>query len=83
MHPLLNLDLIFDVSERAAASELEFVLGQSVLAGTFPPGIYSLTLSFTNASAESELIIRSKGAVDSGGSQEVRLVRIVSANINR
>jgi hypothetical protein len=78
-----EIDLIFDVSDQTAASELEFVLGESVLTGTFPKGVYSLTLTFTNASAESELIIRSKGAVDSGASQEVKLVRIVSANINR
>jgi len=78
-----EIDLIFDVSEQAAAGELEFVLGESVLAGTFPQGIYSLTLSFTNSSAESELIIRSKAAGDSGSTEEVRLVRIVSANINR
>lgn len=78
-----EVDLIFDVSEQAAGSELEFVLGESVLVGAFPQGIYSLTLSFTNASAEPEMIIRSKGAVDSGSGEEVKLVRIVSANINR
>ena len=78
-----EIDLIFDVSEQAAASELEFVLGDAVLTGTFPKGVYSLTLTFTNASAESELIIRSKGSIDPASTDEVKLVRIVSANINR
>jgi len=78
-----EIDLIFDVSEQAAASELEFVLGESVLTGTFPKGVYSLTLTFTNAAAESELIIRSKGSIDPESTDEVKLVRIVSANINR
>ena len=78
-----EVDLIFDVSEQAASGEIEFVLGESILTGKIPMGIYSLTLSFTNTAAESELIIRSKGSVDPGSTEEVKLVRIVSANINR
>jgi len=78
-----EVDLIFDVSEQVASGEIEFVLGESILTGKFPMGIYSLTLEFTNSSAESELIIRSKGSVDPGSTEEVKLVRIVSANINR
>jgi hypothetical protein len=78
-----EIDLIFEVTNEAASSELEFVLGESILAGAFPNGIYSLNLSFTNASAESDLIVRSKSQAGSVSGDEVKLLRIVSANINR
>jgi len=78
-----EIDLILDVSAESASGEIEFVLGESVLTGKFPEGIYSLTLSFKNASAQSELIVRSQGAVSSGSGDEIKLVRLVSANINR
>jgi hypothetical protein len=78
-----EVDLIFEVSEQASAGELDFVLGESTLRGTFPQGIYSLTLSFTNASAESEMIIQSNALLDYSTSEEIKSVRIVSANINR
>jgi phosphoglycerol transferase len=80
--PSGEIDLIIDVSEGASTSEIEFVLGESVLAGTFPKGIYSLTLSFTNVRSESEMIVRTKQSANTTGSEEVRFVRIVSANVN-
>jgi phosphoglycerol transferase len=80
--PSGDIDLIIDVSEEASSSEIEFVLGESVLAGTFPKGIYSLTLSFANVGSESELIVRAKQGGNSAGAKEVRFVRIVSANVN-
>jgi phosphoglycerol transferase len=80
--PSGEIDLIIDVSEEASTSEIEFVLGESVLAGTFPKGIYSLTLSFTNVGSESELLVRTKQSANTTGSEEVRFVRIVSANVN-
>jgi phosphoglycerol transferase len=80
--PSGEIDLIIDVSEEASTSEIEFVLGESVLAGTFPKGIYSLTLSFTNVRSESELLVRTKQSANTTGSEEVRFVRIVSANVN-
>jgi hypothetical protein len=80
--PSGEIDLIIDVSEEASTSEIEFVLGESVLAGTFPKGIYALTLSFTNVGSESELIVRTKQGGNPAGAEEVRFVRIVSANVN-
>jgi hypothetical protein len=80
--PSGEIDLIIDISEEASTSEIEFVLGESVLAGTFPKGIYALTLSFTNVGSESELIVRTKQGGNPAGAEEVRFVRIVSANVN-
>jgi hypothetical protein len=78
-----ELDLMIDVSERVADTELELVLGDSILTGTFPKGIYSVTLSFTNSSPASELIIRSKTPQEDTADEDSRFVRIVSAIVNR
>lgn len=79
--PSGEVDLIIDVSAEASTSEIEFVLGESVLAGTFPKGIRSLTLSFANVRSESELVVRTKQGGNTTGPDEIRFVRIVSANV--
>jgi phosphoglycerol transferase len=78
-----EIDLIIDVSEEAATGELDLILGESSLTGTFPKGIYSITLKFSNSAPESDLIIRSKNSIESDESGESKFVRIVSVNINR
>jgi phosphoglycerol transferase len=78
-----EIDLIIDVSEEAATGELDMVLGESSLTGTFPKGIYSITLKFSNSAPESDLIIRSKNSIESDESGESKFVRVVSVNINR
>jgi hypothetical protein len=78
-----EIDLIIDVSETASQGELEFVLGDSSLRGTLPAGVYSLTLSFENTTPSQELVIRAPVGGSGSQSLETKLVRIVSAIINR
>jgi phosphoglycerol transferase len=78
-----EIDLIIDVSETASQGELEFVLGDSSLRGTLPAGVYSLTLSFENTTPSQELVIRVPVGGSGSQSPETKLVRIVSAIINR
>lgn len=78
-----EIDLIIDVSEAVAEGELEFVLGDSSLKGPLPKGVYSLTLGFTNVAPSKELVIKIAGGGSGAQSPESKLVRVVSAIVNR
>jgi phosphoglycerol transferase len=58
--PNATIDLILELSEEAAAAEVEFAFGDSTLAGTLPAGLSSLTIEFGNALSAKTLTIRSK-----------------------
>jgi hypothetical protein len=78
------VDLILDVSEPTAGQELNFVLGDSVLVGTLPSGIYALTLAFSNSSEENFLEIKTSGQASIGNNQaEQRFIRVLSINTKR
>jgi len=78
-----EIDLIIDVSEAVAEGELEFVLGDSSLKGPLPKGVYSLTLGFTNVAPSKEFVIKIAGGGSGAQSPESKLVRVVSAIVNR
>ena len=78
-----EIDLIIDVSEAVSQGELEFVLGGSSLKGPLPKGVYSLTLAFTNDSPSQELVIKIAGGGSGAQAPESKLVRLVSAIVNR
>lgn len=73
-----RIDVIFEVTEIASSSELEFTLGDSRLSGTLPPGIISLTLDFKNSSPSNTLQIRSATNEPSKGSKSEKFIRVVS-----
>jgi hypothetical protein len=77
-----EIDLILDVSEEASLGELEFAVGDSVLVGTLPKGIYSFTMKFENTSSQSSMTVRSQTLTPVDGQTETRLVKIVSAIVN-
>jgi hypothetical protein len=77
-----EIDLILDVSEEASLGELEFAVGDSVLVGTLPKGLYSFTMKFENTSSQSSMTVRSQTLAPSDGQTETRLVKIVSAIVN-
>jgi uncharacterized membrane protein YozB (DUF420 family) len=82
--PRVSLDVVLEVSELAAAGELEFVVGDSAVKGTLPSGIFTLSLSFTNSTSSESLIVRSLASSESGISGSDKLVRIISVNkVNR
>jgi phosphoglycerol transferase len=72
-----KVDLILEVSEKASQGELEFSLGDQVLKGTLPEGVYSLSLNLTSRIGN-VLSIGASGeaAIRSFGSD--RLVRVIS-----
>jgi uncharacterized membrane protein YozB (DUF420 family) len=82
--PRVSLDLVLEVSELAAAGELEFVVGDSAVKGTLPAGIFTLSLSFTNSTSSESMTVRSLASSESGISGSDKLVRIISVNkVNR
>jgi hypothetical protein len=77
------VDLILDVSEVASQGNIEFVIGDVVLAGQLPPGTFALSLNFPTQSEIGNLIIRA--ALDSEAARSGptdRFIRIVSINVN-
>jgi phosphoglycerol transferase len=73
-----RIDVIFEVTQIASSSELEFTLGDSRLTGTLPSGIISLTLDFKNSSPSNTLQIRSATNELIEGSKSERFIRVVS-----
>ena len=59
------------------------MLGGSSLKGPLPKGVYSLTLAFTNDSSSQELVIKISGGGSGTQPPESKLVRVVSAIVNR
>jgi hypothetical protein len=75
-----TIDVLLEVSELAAQGEIEFVLGQTVLAGQLPVGIYALALDFPLESVGGELIIRAAAGSPSSSATTEKFVRVVSIN---
>ena len=85
MGPNATIDLILEVSKEASASEVEFILGNSVLTGSLPVGTSSLTLNFTNTGSAGTLTIRSKGEKhpdSSGSSIYFRVISIIEVSVD-
>lgn len=81
--PNAKIDLIVEISNDASVSEVEFTLGDSVLTGSLPTGVSSLSLNFANASSVESLTIKSKNQalVDvSNGSATFRIVSLVGVS---
>jgi len=75
-----KVDLLLEVSELGASGEIEFVLGQTVLKGQLPLGIYALALDFPLESKGGELIIRAAAGSPAATSVDGKFVRVVSIN---
>ena len=76
-----QVDLIFEVSDVEEKSQLEFVLGNTVLTGEFPAGTYALTLSFSGEASGKSLIIRLPAGADSARGEDSKFLRVISANV--
>ena len=81
--PNATVDLIVELSEEAAAAEVEFALGGSTLAGTLPVGLSALTIDFGNTISAKTLTIRSKNQnIIEGQSAIFKIVSVVSVPRN-
>jgi hypothetical protein len=81
--PNATVDLIVELSEEAAAAEIEFALGDSSLAGTLPVGLSAITIDFGNTISAKTLTIRSKNQnIIEGQSVILKLVSLVSVPRN-
>jgi phosphoglycerol transferase len=76
--PNATIDLILELSEEAAAAEVEFTLGDSTLVGTLPVGVSALTIDFANSTSTQTLTIKSKNQSFDEGSKEVATFRVIS-----
>lgn len=76
-----SVDLVFDVGDAVAGTNLEFILGESVGSVTVPNGRFAVSLRFQNQEEAENLIIRSTSADLGNGQAEQRLIRLVSANL--
>ena len=74
------IDILLDVSETAAQGEIEFVLGQTVLTGQLPAGVYALALDFPLESVGGELIVRAGAGSPSDSAMTERFVKVLSIN---
>jgi hypothetical protein len=81
--PNATIDLIVELSEEAAAAEVEFALGDSTLAGTLPVGLSALTIDFGNTISAKTLTIRSKNQnIIEGQAAIFKIVSLVSVPRN-
>jgi hypothetical protein len=76
-----QVDLVIDIGENLAGSDLEFTLGESTGVVTVPAGRFALSLSFQNEAEASELLISSKTAGVANQAGEQRMIRFVLANV--
>jgi hypothetical protein len=76
-----KVDLVFEVGESLAGTEVEFSLGKSAGVVTVPAGTFAVTLTFENEAESSELLITAKTAGVTKQSGEKRMLRFVSANV--
>ena len=76
-----ELDLIFEVSDVEEKSQLEFVLGSTVLSGEFPAGTYALTLSFPGEASVNSLTIRLAAGAEAPRDADSKFLRVISANL--
>ena len=74
------IDILLEVSETAAQGEIEFVLGQTVLTGQLPAGVYALALDFPLESVGGELIVRAGAGSPSSSATTEKFVRVISIN---
>lgn len=56
--PNANVDLIFELSDWAAQSDIELVLGESVISGRLSQGLNSVNIKFSNTNTVETLIVR-------------------------
>jgi hypothetical protein len=76
-----KVDLVIDIGENLAGSDLEFTLGESKGVVTVPAGRFALSLSFQNEAEASELLISAKTAGVANQAGEQRMIRFVLANV--
>jgi hypothetical protein len=74
------IDILLEVSETAAQGEIEFVLGQTVLTGKLPAGVYALALDFPLESVGGELIVRAGAGSPSSSAATEKFVKVLSIN---
>jgi hypothetical protein len=77
-----KVDLVIDIGENLAGSDLEFTLGESSGVVTVPAGRFAMSLSFQNVEEASELLITSKTAGAATQTGEQKMIRLVSVNVD-
>ena len=70
-----SLDLIFEVSDRLAGQEIEFVLGNASIVGSFEAGIAGVFAKFPNSSPTEFLTIRLKSPDNASSFEGKRFIR--------
>jgi phosphoglycerol transferase len=75
-----TVDILLEVSETAAQGEIEFVLGQTVLTGQLPSGVYALALDFPLESVGGKLIVRAGAGSPSSSAMTEKFVKVLSIN---
>jgi phosphoglycerol transferase len=76
-----KVDLVFEVGESLAGTDLEFTLGESTGVVTVPGGTFAVSLTFQNAAEASELLITSKTTGVANQAGEQKMIRPVSVNV--
>jgi phosphoglycerol transferase len=74
-----RVDMIIEISEEAAANEIEFILGDSTVFWSLPAGISSLNLRFENSFPVQELKMRVSGKPETNQDESNRFVRVIWA----
>ncbi|MFM1995364.1 MAG: hypothetical protein RLZZ610_881 [Actinomycetota bacterium] len=78
-----KVDLVIELGENLAGTDLEFTLGESKGVVTVPGGRFAMSLSFQNAQEASELLVTSKTAGVANQNGEQKMIRVVSLNVAR
>jgi hypothetical protein len=76
-----QVEMVFDIGEAVAGTDLEFVLGGSTGVVTVPNGRFAMSLNFQNQDQAQALIIRAGSLEIKSGGVEQRLIRLISINV--
>jgi hypothetical protein len=70
-----NVDLIFELTEDAAESEIELVLGDAVISGKLSAGINAVNVKFSNSTSVDSLVVRLANRESQNDLQPERFLR--------
>jgi phosphoglycerol transferase len=76
-----NVDLVIDVSDAIAGTDLEFTLGDSIGVISVPAGRFAVSLSFQNVVEAEKLLIRSNAPALGTLDPVENMIRVVSINV--
>jgi phosphoglycerol transferase len=77
-----KVDLILEVSATASQGELEFTMGDQILKGTLPEGVFAVSLKFSPQKS-GLLSIGGSGEAANSTSKSSRLVKVISVTTSK